>query len=146
MNHQHLAAILITLFAVAGCGPTRTVGTKGLAARDLSVLSIAQLSGEAPVKIHAIRFDDGGDLYKIGNGRDFYLRPGDHAASFTLIARVPGPGGWFVPSGALTFQGPKNIPLGTFMAGRAYELAPTVDAFDNLLHGGGLAMVQEKAK
>jgi hypothetical protein len=146
MQARPLVATLFMFLAAAGCGPTRTAGTKGTAAKELAVLSITQLPGAAYVKIDAIQFDDGGDLYKIGKGRDFYLRPGDHAASFTLTANVPGIGGRFIPRDALTFSGLKGIPLGTFAAGKTYELAPTVDGFGKLLEGGKLSLVREKAK
>jgi len=139
---------IVTLFVLllTGCGPTHTAGTGGLATKDLAVLSIDQLPAQAPIQIHAIQFDGKGDTYSIGKSRDFYLSPGEHTGSFTLIVSVPGPGGWFVPTGALTIAGPKEIPLGTFTAGKAYEFAPTIEAFDKLADGGKFSLVREKAK
>src|SRR4051812_22181987 len=142
MNARSLASLLVAL--LVGCGPTYTAGTRGVAARDLAVLSIPQLPEAAYVRIRAIQFDDAGDQYEVGDGRDFYLLPGDHTASVTLIAPVPGPAGWFVPSSALTFPGPKRLPLGTVTAGKSYELAPSVEGFGQLLQGGRLSLVREK--
>jgi hypothetical protein len=136
---------MITL--LVGCGPTYTAGTKGVAAKDLAVLSIPQLPGEAHVQIKEVQFDGAGDQYTIGNSRDFYLLPGDHSAAFTLVAHVPGIEGMFIPSSALTIRTPKAIPLGTFAASKTYELAPpTAESFDQLLDEGHLSLVREKAK
>src|SRR4051794_7515571 len=106
---RHLTALLLLSLA-AGCGgPTRTAGTSGLAARDLSVLSIAQPPDEVHLKIHSIQFDGGGDKYEIGKHRDFYLLPRDHTASFTLVPSLPSVGGLaglLMPKGDLTLPGP----------------------------------------
>ena len=147
-NWQHLAAWLVMF--LAGCGgPTRTAGTSGLAAKDLSVLSIPQLPKETHLQIRTIQFDGAGEEYKIGKRRDFYLQPRDHTASFTLAAVIPEAGGiagWFIPKGGLTFPGPKDIPLGAMTAGKAYELAPPAEGFEKMLQGGGLSLVREKGK
>ena len=165
MHVRNLAAVLIALVALpallAGCGPTHTAGTRGVAARDLSVLSIAQLPEEAHVQISAIQFDGKGDQYKIGKSRDFYLLPGEHTASFTLVARVPkmegmgamaGLASWLVPKNAVTIPSPGDIPLGAVAAGKTYELLPTAggdggaEGFEKMLMDGKLSLVREKAK
>lgn len=146
---KHVGLTLLLIATLTGChsGPTRTGGTSGVAAKDLAVLSIPQLPDVAGIKIQAIQFDNQGDKYEIGKSRDFYLLPGSHKVSFTLIAPAPpGPGGWFVPSGALTFPGPKNIPLGMVTAGKTYELAPDIESFEKLLDEGRFSLVREKAK
>src|SRR6476661_6930040 len=135
MNVRYVGPLLLML--LVGCGPTHTAGTNGVPAKDLAVLSIPQLPDVAHIQVRTIQFDDAGDQYEVGDGRDFYLLPGDHTASFTLIAPVPGPAGWFVPSSALTFPGPKRLPLGTVAAGKSYELAPSVEGFGQMLQGGG---------
>jgi len=38
------------------------------------------------------------------------------------------------------------LPLGTVVAGKTYELAPTVESLDKLVQGGGLSLLREKAK
>ena len=145
MRYRCFAAVLFV--ALVGCGPTRTTGTKGLSDKDLAVLTVAQLPEVIKIRIHSIQFDGQGDTYEIKSSRDFYLTPGDHTASFTLLAPAPpGIGGWFVPSGALTFPGPKGIPLGAVSAGKAYEFAPNVESFDKLLQEGKLSLVREKVK
>ena len=146
-HSRRLAALLILL--LAGCGPTRTAGTSGLAAKDLAVLSIAQLPEETHLRIQTIQFDGAGDKYEIGNSHDFYLLPRDHTASFTLTAVVPsesGVLGWLVPKDALTIPGPKDIPLGALTAGKIYELAPPAEGFDKMLQSGELSLVREKQK
>src|SRR4051795_1512601 len=134
-SHSRRLAVGLILF-LAGCGgPTRTAGTSGGAAKDLSVLSIAQLPKETHLQIHSIQFDGAGEEYKIGSRRDFYLRPQDHTASFTLAAIIPGGGGiagWFIPKGGLTIPGPKDIPLGAMTAGKTYELAPPAEGFEKM--------------
>ena len=88
-----------------------------MATKDLAVLSIPQLPEVAHIKIHTIKFDGEGDEFAVKKGRDFYLTPGKHTASFTFVAPAPpGVGGWFVPNSALTFPGPKGIPLGAVSA------------------------------
>ena len=145
MDARHLAALLIVL--LVGCGPTHTAGTRSLAAKDLAVLSIPQLPGEAHVQIHAVQFDGAGDQYEIGDGgRDFYLLPGAHSGTFTFSAHLPGLGGWLVPKSSLTVPGPKDVPLGTVAAGKTYELAPSIESFDKLLQEGGPSLVREKVK
>jgi hypothetical protein len=141
-----LAAVLVVLFA--GCGPTRTAGTNGVAAKDLAVLSVPQLPKEAHVQIHTIQFDGSGEEYKIGKARDFYLLPRDHTASFTFKASVPDVGmlGWLIPKDALIVAGPGNIPLGALAAGKTYELAAPTEGFDKMLESGQLSLVREKAK
>ena len=154
MHARHLAALLIVALVVVGCGPTRTAGTGGVAKQDLAVLSIPQLPAETYVQIGAVQFDDAGEPYKIGKGRDFYLRPGDdHTATFTFTAKVPSlppPLGWFMPKGTggdIDIPGPKALPLGAFAAGKTYELAaPTLESFDRLLDGGQLSLVRVKTK
>ena len=145
---RRFAALLLLLFA-AGCGgPTRTAGTRGVDAADLSVFSVAQLPRESPVQIRTIRFDGAGPAYKVGNGRDFYLPPRDHTASFTLEARLPkiggGIAGLFIPKRDLTFPGPRAVPLGTLAAGKTYELIRPAEDFADLLQSGRLALVREK--
>jgi hypothetical protein len=147
-----LPALLILLL-VAGCGgPTRTAGTRGVAARDLSVFSVAQLPKASPVQIHTVQFKGDGEAYEIGKGRDFYLLPRDQAASFTLSARIPKAGGgiagMFIPKGALTLPGPRDVPLGAMAAGKTYELIRPDEGFDfaELLQGGGFSLVREKGK
>jgi hypothetical protein len=145
-------AALLALGFLAGCGgPTRTAGTRGLAAEDLSVFSLAQLPPESPVQIRAIRFDGAGDEYEVGKrGRDFYLLPRDHTASFTLTARLPEGGGriagMFIPEDALTLPSPRDIPLGTLEAGKTYELVRPAEDFAKMLQGGRLSLVREKGK
>ena len=152
-------AVLLTLLAVVGgcSGPTRTAGTGGMAAKELAVLSIPQLPEDAHVQIDTIQFDDADDKFEIGGkGRDFYLKPGDHTASFNFVAHVPKIEGapmlvgWLIPSGKpISIPGPKKVPLGAVMAGKFYELAPpTPESFDKLFEegGGGLSLVREKAK
>lgn len=145
---RRLAALLI--LSLAGCGgPTRTAGTSGLAAKDLSVLSIAQLPKETHLQIRTIQFDGAGEEYEVGKRRDFYLQPSDHTASFTLTAILPdapGIAGWFIPKGGLTVPGPKDIPLGAMTAGKTYELATPTEGFDKMLQGGQLSLVREKRK
>ena len=150
-NASPLAALLI-LF-VAGCGPTRTAGTRGLAAKDLSILSVAQLPRESPVQLRTIQFGDSAEQYQIGKGRDFYLLPRDQAASVTLLARVPKGGGAmgklagvFLPKTALSLPGPTNIPLGPLSPGKTYELARRAEDFAQMLQGGGFSLVREKAE
>ena len=142
-----LAAGLILL--LVGCGgPTRTAGTSGLAAGNLAVLSIPQLPKESHLKIRTIQFDGAGDEYKVGDGRDFYLLPRDHTASFTLEAIVPEEAGFLgslIPKDALIIRGPKDIPLGAMSGGKAYELMPPAEGFDKILETGGrLSLVREK--
>jgi hypothetical protein len=149
-----LPALLMLLAVGGGCGPTRTTGTSGMAAKDLAVLSIAQLPHDAHVQIEAIQFDDAGESYEIGKGRDFYLKPGDHTANFNFIATVPKIEGmptlvgWIIPAGkSFNIPGPKKVPLGAVTAGKTYELAPpSADSFDKLLQTGQLSLVREKAK
>jgi hypothetical protein len=142
------AAGLILL--LVGCGgPTRTSGTSGLAAGELAVLSIPQLPKESHLQIHTIQFDGAGDEYKVGDGRDFYLLPRDHTASFTLEAIVPKEVGFLgslLPKDATIIPGPRNIPLGAMSAGKAYELAPPAQGFDKILETGQLSLVREKEK
>lgn len=153
MNDSRRLAALLILF-VAGCGgPTRTAGTRGLAAEDLSVFSIAQLPRESPVQILTIQFDGTGDEYEIGKRRDFYLVPRDHTASFTLAVRAPRMGGamgtiagLFMPKTALAFPGPRDVPLGTMAAGKTYELVRPAEDFDKMLQDGQLSVVREKGK
>jgi hypothetical protein len=143
------AIALLLFMTLAGChsGPTRTAGTSGVPTKDLAVLTIPQLPDMAGIKIHTIQFDNQGDPYKIDKDRDFYLLPGSHKVSFTLMAPAPpGAGGWFVPTGALTIPGPKNIPLGAVTAGKTYELAPNIESFEKLFDDGSFSLVREKAK
>ena len=160
---RHVAVLLVILVAggagVVGCsGPTRTAGTGSMAAKELAVLSIPQLPQEAHVQIDAIQFDDADDKYEIKKGRDFYLKPGDHTASFNFVAKVPKIEGapmlvgWLIPSGkSISIPGPQKVPLGSVAAGKAYELAPpTPESLDKLMetmqNGGGLSLslVREK--
>jgi hypothetical protein len=144
---RFLGALLI--LCPAGCGPTRTSGTSGLSGKDLAVLSISQLPKEAHVQIHTIQFDGAGDEYPIGKGRDFYLLPRDHTASFNFNARVPseaGVLGWLVPKEAIIIPGPRDIPLGSLTAGKTYELATPAEGFDKLLQSGQLSLLREKPK
>ena len=157
MRFRHLAASLIVLpmILLVGCGgPTRTVGTSGVAAKDLSVLSISQLPEEAHIEISAVQFDGKGEAYKVGKSRDFYLTPGDHTASFILVARVPkmegmaGLASWLIPKTAVTIPSPGEIPLGAVAAGKTYELAPPTagaDGFEKMFQDGKLSLVREKA-
>ena len=140
--------LAITLLLV-GCGPTRTSGTGGKSAQELAVLSIPQLPKESPIQIRTIQFDGKGDAYKVGKGRDFYLTPSDHTASFTLEAIIPKDASyldWMIPKDARIIPGPKNIPLGTMSAGKTYELAPPFENFDKLMETGELSLVREKRK
>src|SRR4051812_10570418 len=148
---RRLSAAWLILF-LAGCrGPTHTAGTRGLGAKDLSILSIPQLPKEAHVQIHAIQFDGGGDEYEIGKSRDFYLMPRDHTASFTFAASVPSVGGiagmagWLMPKSVI-LPGPRDIPLGPLTAGKTYELALPTEGLDKLMEGGQLSFVREKVK
>jgi hypothetical protein len=138
-----------------GCGPTRTAGTGGVGAKQLAVLSIPQLPDAAHVKIDTIRFNDEGEAYPLGKGRDFYLRPGDHTAGFDLVARVPDVDGvpkwlkWVIPGGkkSIRIPGPKGIPLGAVTAGKRYEIAlPSFDSLDTFLKDRSVSLVREKAK
>ncbi|HEX8325481.1 MAG TPA: hypothetical protein VF595_16375 [Tepidisphaeraceae bacterium] len=145
-THWFVAGLILLL---VGCGPTRTAGTGGLASRDLAVLSIPQLPKIAHLQIDTIQFDGTGDAYKVGNGRDFYLPPRDHTASFTFKAILPAEAGFFgtfIPKDALTFPGPQRIPLGPMSAGRAYELVTPTEGFEKLLETGQLSFVREKEK
>lgn len=145
--HVFVAALIALL---SGCGgPTHTAGTKGLASRDLAVLSIPQLPKQSPLQIHTIRFDDAGEEFKVGGGRDFYLLPNGHTASFTLKAIVPkelGFLGSMLPKDSMTLPGPSGIPLGTMSAGKTYELVPPTQGFDKLLANGEFSLVREKTK
>src|SRR4051794_36012952 len=148
-NSRRLAALLM-LFLV-GCGPKHTAGTSGLAAKDLSVLTIPQLPAEAHFQIHTIQFDGAGDEYEIGSSRDFYLLPRDHTASFTLTASIPseisglgGAVGWLVPKKALTIPGPSDIPLGALSAGKSYEMVRPAESFDKMFQTGQILLVREK--
>jgi hypothetical protein len=140
---------LLSLAFIAGCtSPTHTAGTTGLAVKDLSTLAIPQLPKDAHLQIHTIQFDGDGEEYKIGKGREFYLKPSDHTASFTFKASIPnvsGVPGWLMPKGDVTLPGPKNVPLGALMPGKTYELAAPND-FDKMLQTGELSMVREKGK
>ena len=147
--------IVLPIILLVGCsGPTRTAGTSGVAAKDLSVLSISQLPEEAHIEIKSVQFDGKGDAYKIDKSRDFYLTPGDHTASFTLVARVPkmegmaGLASWLIPKNAVTIPSPTEVPLGAVAAGKSYQLSPpTLESFDKLLQdGGSLSLMQEKSK
>ena len=145
------AAVLLAVLLVGGCGPTRTAGTAGMAARDLAVFSVPALPAASPVQIRTIQFDGAGDAYKVGKGRDFYLLPGDRTASFTLKARIPGVGGTiagvFIPKDGLTFPGPRDLPLGTLSAGKTYELIRPDEDFGLLLLGrDGLSLAREKVE
>jgi hypothetical protein len=141
------------ILLLVGCGgPTHTAGTSGLAAKDLSVLSVMQLPEEAPIQIRTIQFDDAGDEYEIGKSRDFYLLPRDHTASFTLTASVPkevggmgGMAGWFMPK-KVNLPAIRNVPLGALTAGKTYELAHPAEGFDKMLENGQLSLVREKGK
>ena len=166
MNVQlqtRVVAVLLVLLTGIGCsGPTRTAGTGRMSAKNLAVLSIPQLPDDVHVQLESIQFDDASDSYDVGKkGRDFYLKPGDHTASFNFVAHVPKIEGmpmlvgWMIPSGKpIPIPGPKNVPLGAVSAGKFYELAPpTPESFQNLLQnlqdgGGGaqLSLVREKAK
>jgi hypothetical protein len=134
------------LLLVVGCGPTYTTGTGGKSAKELAVLSIAQLPSDLPVQIKSVQFDGGGDQYDIGEGRDFYLLPGDHTAAFSFVAHVSGPLGMLLPNGSTVIAGPGGIPLGSFTAGKEYELAPTTDGFDKMMESGEMSLVREKTK
>lgn len=142
------AAGLILL--LVGCGgPTRTAGTKGLASRELAVLSIPQLPKEFLLQIRTIQFDGAGEEYKIGGGRDFYLLPQHHTASFTLEAIVPKEVGFLdsmLPKEMRIIPGPRELPMGAMSAGKTYELAPPTQGFDKLMASGELSLVREKAK
>ncbi|MDB5326048.1 MAG: hypothetical protein JWM57_1617 [Phycisphaerales bacterium] len=141
--------LLLAGCGMVGCGPTHTAGTRGTAAKDLSILSIPQLPAVVPLRIETIQFDGAGEAYQVGKSRDFYLLPRDHTASFTFKAIIPGEAGipgWLVPQGALTFPGPKDIPLGEMTAGKTYELAFPQEGFDKLMETGRLSLVREKGK
>jgi len=145
-------SVILILF-LAGCGgPTHTSGTSGLAAQQLSVLSITQLPEEAPIQIQKVQFDGAGDQYEIGKSRDFYLLPREHTASFTLTASIPkeiggmgGAAGWFMPK-KVTLPPVKDVPLGLLTAGKTYELAHPAEGFDTMLQSGQLSLVREKGK
>jgi hypothetical protein len=141
-----IAASLVVAFLLGGCGPTRTAGTSGKSEKELAVLSIAQLPSDLPVEIKTVQFDGAGEQYDVGGGRDFYLLPGDHTAAFSFVAHVSGALGFLLPKGSTTFAGPGGIPLGSFIAGKAYELAPTTDGFDKMMASGDLSLVREKTK
>ena len=155
-----LIAVLPMCFALGCSGPTYTAGTRGLAAKDLSVLSITQLPADAHIQIDSVQFDGKGDAYKIGKtSRDFYLTPGDHTASFTLSAQIPKPEGmgalgslatWMIPKNSMTIPSPGEIPLGAVAAGKSYELGPNTaggaDVFEKMLQEGKLSLVHEKSK
>ena len=148
---RRLAPLLIILLAAAGCGgPTRTAGTAGLAAKDLSVVSVPGLPRASPVQIRTVRFDGTDEEYDVGKGRDFYLLPGDRAASFTLLVRPPGASGAiaskFIPNGGWNIHGPRNVPLGTLSAGKSYELVRPVEGFGQLLQGNRFSLLREKQK
>ena len=154
----HRAFLLLLAAALClitgGCGPTRTAGTSGMAAKDLAVLSIPQLPEEAHVQIETIRFDNAGEKYEIGKGREFYLLPGNHTADFKLVARMPEVEGLptlvkaLIPSGkTFSIPGPGKLPLGAVSAGKTYELAPPgAESFETLLQDGKVSLVREKAK
>ena len=79
---------------------------------------------------------------------DFYLAPRDHTASLKFMAILPslgGPAGWFIPK-SVSMPGPKDIPLGTMSAGKAYELGFPSEGFEQLLQGGEFSFVREKGK
>jgi len=152
-SHSRLLAgwliLLFTAFGLVGCGPTHTAGTSGMAAKELSILSITQLPKEAHLQVRTIQFDGAGDAYEIGKGRDFYLLPRNHTASFTLTASVPDEIGlptWLIPKKALTFPGPQQIPLGDMTADKAYELALPSEGFDKFVQTGEISLLREKAK
>jgi hypothetical protein len=148
-NGLRCATALIVLLSVAGCGgPTRTAGTRGVPTKDLAVFSVLQLPPDAPVQIRTVWFNAASPEYEVGDGRDFYLLPGGHTASFNLTVRIPGTTGLFaslyVPEGALNAPGPRNAPLGTLAAGKTYEVVPRAEDFDQMLSGGRLPEVREK--
>jgi hypothetical protein len=149
--------MMLSVMLLVGCGPTRTGGTAGFAAKDLAILSISQLPEEAHIQIQSIQFDGNGDVYKIDKSRDFYLTPGDHTASFTLVARVPkmegmgvmaGLASWLIPKNALTLPSLRAIPLGAVAAGKTYELSPSMgaDSVERMLQNGSPSLVREKAE
>ena len=92
-THSRCLTAMLIVF-LTGCGPTHTAGTSGMAAKDLAVLSVAQLPKEAHVQIHTIQFDGAGQEYEIGKSHDFYLLPSEHTASFTLHCQGPRYGRW----------------------------------------------------
>jgi hypothetical protein len=138
--------LLILIVLLVGCGPTHTAGTKGKSAKELAVLSIDQLDAIPGMEIQSIRFDDHEDAYKVGDGREFYLLPGEHTASFDFKVEVKGPPGWFIPSKALTVPGPKGVPLGVMSAGKMYEMNGLVEGFEHLVRNGEFNLIREKPK
>jgi hypothetical protein len=120
-----------------------------MAVKNLSILSIAQLPEKTHLQIKKVQFDGVGEEYEIGNSRDFYLVPGNHNASFTLVAIVPSDIGmlaWLVPKDALTLSPLKDIPLGPMTAGKTYELSPPSEGFDKILQTSQVSLIREKAK
>jgi len=146
-----------------GCGPTRTAGTRGVAARDLAIVSIPQFPDESPVKLDTVRFNHGdakndntgGDeAYAVGRGKDFYLLPGRVTAGFDLVGQIPDASDmprwvrWTIPNGGkIKIPGPRHLPLGIVAAGKRYELAlPSAEQFNEFFEQGTVSLLREKEK
>jgi len=150
-----------------GCGPTRTAGTRGVAARDRAIVSIPQFPDESLVLLDTVRFnygdtkddktmgDKGGDeTYAIGRGKDFYLLPGSVTAGFDLVGQIPDASGmprwvrWTIPNeGKIKIPGPRKLPLGIVAAGKRYELAlPSAEQFNEWFEQGSVSLLHEKGK
>ena len=141
-----------------GCGPTRTAGTRGVAARDLAIVSIPQFPDESPVKLDTVRFNHGdrmGDeTYAVGRGKDFYLLPGRVTAGFDLVGQIPDASGmprwvrWTIPNGGrIKIPGPRDVPLGVVSAGKRYELTlPSAEQFNEFFEQGTVSLLHEKEK
>lgn len=121
----------LLLLLLVGCGPTRTAGTKGVAAKDLAVLTIKQHNAIPGFHINKVTFDDG-DTFDIDGDRDFYLTPGQHKVAVGYGPCVHGPHAWFSPMGDWAMYTPKGAATGELRAGRAYALRGWVEGVGSM--------------
>jgi hypothetical protein len=142
-----LVLLLPALSLAVGCaGPTRTAGTKGIAANQLAVLHVTRQYDVPLVRVSAVRFDDAGDKYKIDDdGRDFYLTPGVHHVGLDLTAKIESPIKW-LSFGEHQFEGPPGLSTGDLQPGKTYELRGIADTVQGLVGGGDMAITREMVR
>jgi hypothetical protein len=116
---------LLAAFLLAGCGPTRTPGTTGVARKELASLRVPQHNdvhgwrGErvhvAGVKIDGVEYPKRGDV-------EFLLVPGDHTIEVFYGHCVHGPALWLNPFAEFTIEPPHGQLGFAAAAGRGYVL------------------------